>query len=159
MRRGIIVALRSLSPLLARAGATAALVAVLGSSLVACYHPPAGLANCYEGLPLAEAVLNAPRGSYEFRGVRIVLPTEIERLVHRRFPHNHQGTTPVTASPGSRVCAFAFTGHFTAGQVAGASAGASGKAAIVLITTSRQLLFSLVLATLPERFSRVFTTP
>jgi hypothetical protein len=154
-----MVALRSLSPLLARAAASAVLVAALGSSLGACYHPPAGLANCYEGLPLAEAVLNASRGSYEFRGVKMVRPVEMERLVKSRFPHNPQGTTPVTATPGSRDCAFAFTGHFTAGQVAGASASASGKAAVVLITTSRQLLFSLVLAKLPEPFSRVFTTP
>ena len=153
-----MLALRSLSPLLARAGATAALVAVLGSSLVACYHPPVGLANCYEGLPLAEAVLNTPRGSYDFHGVRIVLPTEIERLVHRRFPHNHQGTTPVTASPGSRVCAFAFTGHFPAGQVAGASAGASGRRPSC---SSPQAASSSSASCLPRSrsFSRVFTTP
>ena len=41
--------------------------------VVACTHPklptpPVGLADCYEGLPLAEGALNAPRGSYQFHG-------------------------------------------------------------------------------------------
>jgi hypothetical protein len=55
------------------------------------------------------------------------------------------------------VCAFAFTGNFPAGQVAFAPQKVSGKAAIVLVTTKDKLLFSFVLAKLPENFARTFT--
>jgi len=41
--------------------------------------------------------------------------------------------------------------------VAGAPSKVSGKAAIVLTTTDRKLLFSFVLAKLPVNFSRPFT--
>jgi hypothetical protein len=80
------------------------------------------------------------------------------RLVRQRFPKAPTSTyrpPPV----GSKVCAFAFTGNFPAGQVAEAPAGASGKAAVVLTTTERQLLFSFVLTKLPESFSQAFTKP
>ncbi|GEM_PF-2222716 len=141
-----------------RAWATALVVALLGTGLGACHHPspPTGLADCYQGLPLAEAALNSPDRDYHFQGVRLVEPRAFERLVERRYPHSPHGTTLVTVRAGSRVCAFAFTGTFAAGQVAGSSPGTSGKAAIVLVTTDRRLLFSFVLARLPAHFSRPF---
>lgn len=116
--------------------------------------PPVGLANCYQGLPLAVAALNAPKGTYKFSGVQLVRPGHLTKLVHRRFPHSKSASynpPPV----GTQVCAFAFTGTFPAGQVADAPAGVSGKAAIVLVTTHRQLLFSFVLAKLPISFSQL----
>jgi hypothetical protein len=138
--------------------------ACLGFGLPACKHPglplqvspPVGLKNCFEGLPLAEGALNAPSASYVFRGVKLVTPSVMTRLVKRRFPKNPSSSyrpPPI----GTKVCAFAFTGNFPAGQVAQAPVNASGKAAIVLTTTDRHLLFSFVLAKLPENFSRAFT--
>jgi hypothetical protein len=158
MRQGTTVPLANLLRALPRTLTAAVVAAALCTILGACYHPspPVGLANCYEGLPLAETALDAPDGSYQFHGVKMVRPDQMERLVQSRFPGSHPGVAQVRAKAGSRVCAFAFTGHFAAGQVAGAPAAASGKAAVVLITTDRQLLFSFVLATLPERFSRSF---
>jgi len=141
-----------------RAAAYVLAVLALALGLGACAHlsPPVGLKNCYQDLPLAEGALNAPRGSYVFRGVKLVNPDVMARLVRRRFPHNPSASyKPPTA--GSRVCAFAFTGNFAAGQVATAPSGASGKAAIVLTTTERTLLFSFVLARLPENFARAMT--
>ena len=143
----------------ARALATAVLVMALSSGLGACYHPspPTGLADCYEGLPLAEAALNVPGHDYHFQGVKLLLPRVLEHLVRRRYPASSHGTTPVTVKPTVSVCAFAFTGNFTPGQVAGSPPGAAGRAAIVLVTTDRKLLFSFVLTKLPARFDRPFT--
>lgn len=148
--------------LVRRAGRLAtciALAAALGGGLAACSHttlpvsPPVGLKNCFEDLPLAEGTLNVPKGSYVFRGVKLVSPKVMATLVRRRFPH--AASSSYTPPPvGTRVCAFAFTGSFPAGQVAEAPPNASGKAAIVLTTTDRRLLFSFVLAKLPESFSR-----
>jgi hypothetical protein len=132
---------------------------MLAFGLAACsarLAPPVGLANCYQDLPLAEGALNAPKGSYKFHGVRLVSPREMARLVRQRFPHNPSASYKPPPA-GSKVCAFAFTGTFPAGQVAMAPSGVSGKAAIVLTTTKRQLLFSFVLAELPVAFSRPFT--
>jgi hypothetical protein len=142
------------------------LAAGVGIGLPACSHttlglpvsPPSGLRNCFEDLPLAEGALDAPTSSYVFRGVKFVSPKVMARLVRQRFPEMPSSTyhpPPV----GSKVCAFAFTGNFPAGQVAEAPAGAAGKAAVVLTTTSRRLLFSFVLAKLPESFSQAFTHP
>ena len=110
----------------------------LSTGAVACSHlklpaPPVGLSDCYEGLPLAEGALNAPRGTFQFHGVKLVNPHVMQRLVRSRFPKNPSSVPPVAA--GTRVCAFAFTGNFPAGQVAFAPQNVSGKAAIVLVTT------------------------
>jgi len=136
------------------------LLLAMGVSIAfpACTHPslpvfPVGVKNCFEDLPLAEGALNAPKASYQFRGVKLVKPKEMANLVRRRFPKNPSASykpPPV----GSKVCAFAFTGDFTAGQVAEAPPNVSGKAAVVLTTTNRQLLFSFVLDTLPEAFGK-----
>lgn len=142
--------------------ATAALwlgvATAIGLGVPACAHPalpvvPLGLKNCFEDLPLAEGALNAPKSSYQFRGAKLVSPREMANLVRRRFPHNPSASYRPPPS-GSKVCAFAFTGDFTAGQVAEAPSNVSGKAAIVLATTDRQLLFSFVLAKLPETFGQ-----
>lgn len=125
-----------------------------GTAACARPSPPVGLSDCYQSLPLAEGALNAPRGSYEFHGVKLVQPKLLARLVRQRS-HN---SPPLPSMPrGTRVCAFAFTGNFPAGQVAGAPGNVAGKAAIVLVTTDHKLLFSFVLPKLPERFSRPFT--
>ena len=131
--------------------------ALTGTFLSACSaHPPVGLANCYQDLPLAVGALNAPKGSYKLHGVKLVSPELMAHLVNKRFPDNPSSNyRPPPA--GSKVCAFGFTGEFPAGQVAMAPAHVSGKAAIVLTTTKRELLFSFVLAKLPVRFSRPFT--
>jgi hypothetical protein len=143
-----------------RAVAIGVMTAALSAGAAACAHPklpapPVGLADCYEGLPLAEGALNAPRGSYDFHGVKLVNPKVMERLVRSRFPKNPSSVPRVAT--GTRVCAFAFTGNFPAGQVASAPQNLSGKAAIVLVTTKEKLLFSFVLAKLPENFGRTFT--
>ena len=67
----------------------------------------------------------------------------MERLVSQRA---HKNPRCHPSGPGPSVCAFAFTGNFPAGQVAGSPANDSGKAAIVLVTTDHKLLFSFVLA-------------
>ena len=134
-----------------------ALVGTLSAGLSACHHPspPVGLGPCYESLPLAAGALDVPKASYIFHGVELVSPKDLTQLVKRRFPHNPSADfNPPT---GVKVCAFAFTGTFPADQVAGAPPGVSGKAAIVLTTTDRKLLFSFVLAKLPVNFSRPFT--
>jgi hypothetical protein len=136
------------------------LAAGVGVGLPACdptHLPPSGL-NCFEDLPLAEGALNAPESSYKFQGVKFVDPRVMARLVRQRFPKNPSSSYRPPPR-GSKVCAFAFTGNFPAGQVAEAPANASGKAAIVLTTTERQLLFSFVLAKLPEKFSQAITEP
>jgi hypothetical protein len=160
----MIMTLKSAGRRVPRSGLRAVAVGVMTAALslgaVACTHPklptpPVGLADCYEGLPLAEGALNAPRGSYVFHGVKLVKPAVMELLVRRRFPKNPSSVPPVAA--GTRVCAFAFTGNFPAGQVAFAPADVAGKAAIVLVTTKEKLLFSFVLAKLPENFAQTFS--
>jgi hypothetical protein len=148
-----------------RALASLALGGALALGLAACHHPdidlpgpPVGLKNCFEDLPLAEGALNAPKGSYVFHGVKLVSPKEMARAVKERFPKNpssHYVPPPL----GTKVCAFAFTGDFAAGQVAEAPENVAGKAAIVLTTTDRKLLFSFVLEKLPVSFGRAFTSP
>ena len=149
----------------------------MGVVLPACTHPslplpvspPVGLKNCFEDLPLAEGALNAPKTSYQFKGVKLVSPKVMAKLVRERPPDPPPPPPPPTPPPppknpsstykpppaGSLVCAFAFTGSFPAGQVAQAPPTVSGKAAIVLTSTDRALLFSFVVAKLPETFSRV----
>lgn len=142
-----------------RAALVPFLLAIIGASLAACsarITPPVGLANCYQDLPLAEGALNTPKDSYKFHGVRLVDPRLMAKLVRERFPDNPSASYKPPPA-GSKVCAFAFTGTFPAGQVAMAPAGVSGKAAIVLATTKRELLFSFVLDELPVAFSRHFT--
>lgn len=138
---------------------------VLGFGAAGCHNPnvlpvspPVGLKNCFEDLPLAAGALNAPKDSYQFHGVKFVSPKGLAKLVKERFPKSassHYTPPPV----GTKVCAFAFTGSFPAGQVAQAPPKISGKAAIVLTTTDRKLLFSFVLAKLPEDFGQAFTSP
>ncbi len=72
-RAGLSLPLKGLRSVL-RAVAVGFMTAALSAGVVACTHPklptpPVGLADCYEGLPLAEGALNAPRGSYQFHGV------------------------------------------------------------------------------------------
>lgn len=149
---------RSAGPLVGVAGA---IVVALALGLSACHGPslPVGLSTCYQSIPLAEESLNAPNDHYHyhFQGVKLVDPKIMEHLVKRRYPH----VVPprVRLVPHAKACAFAFTGDFKAGQVSGASPTAKGKAAILLFTTNRRPLFSFVLASLPERFSRTFTRP
>jgi len=133
------------------------LVGLLGLGLASCHHPspPIGLGPCYESLPLAEGALDVAKTSYVFHGVELVSPKDLTALVKHRFPHNPSAN--FRPPLGTKVCAFAFTGTFPADQVAGAPSGVSGKAAIVLTTTDRKLLFSFVLAKLPVSFSRPFT--
>jgi hypothetical protein len=140
----------------ARRLATVVLVLALSGGAAACARPspPVGLSDCYQSLPLAEGALNAPRGSYEFHGVKLLQPRLLERLVRQ---NSHSNPPLPSMARGTSVCAFAFTGNFPAGQVAGSPGKAAGKAAIVLVTTDHKLLFSFVLAKLPERFSRPFT--
>jgi len=145
-----------------RAAICIALAVTVGFGVPACTPtvviPPSGLKNCFEDLPLAEGALNAPAHSYLFHGVKLVSPKVMAKLVHERFPTDPASNyrPPPT---GSEVCAFAFTGNFPAGQVAEAPSDASGKAAVVLTTTDLHLLFSFVLAKLPESFSQAFTRP
>ena len=115
----MIMTLKSAGRRVPRSGLRAVAVGIMTAALslgaVACTHPklptpPVGLADCYEGLPLAEGALNAPRGSYVFHGVKLVKPAVMELLVRRRFPKNPSSVPPVAA--GTRVCAFAFTGNF-----------------------------------------------
>jgi hypothetical protein len=137
-------------------GATLALAAAV-PMLSGCHppSPPVGLSTCYESLPLAEGVLNLPKAEYTFKGVKLVSPRTMEHLVKERFPRMVPASLHLPAK--AQACAFAFTGNFTAGEVAGAPARAKGKAAIVLTTTDRKLLFSFVLSGLPEKFSRTFS--
>jgi hypothetical protein len=147
-----------LTPLgsLSRVVAAAAVVGALSGSASACAHPspPVGLADCYQSLPIAEAALNLPHTAYTFHGVILVRPRALERLVSQRA---HKNPKMPAVAPGTSVCAFAFTGNFTAGQVAGSPGNDTGKAAIVLVTTAHKLLFTFVLVKLPEDFSRPFT--
>jgi predicted secreted protein len=133
------------------------LTAGVSVGLPACSHTvlpvlPVGLKNCFEDLPLAEGALNAPKSNYRFKGVKLVTPKGMADLVRKRFPKNASASYKPPPA-GSQVCAFAFTGDFAAGQVAEAPQNASGKAAIVLTTTNRQLLFSFVLSKLPVGFT------
>lgn len=144
--------LRSLS----RAAVAAVVVAALGGTVSACARPspPVGLADCYQSLPIAEAALNLPRTSYQFHGVILVRPRILQKIVRQRA---HKNLPVPTVAPGTNVCAFAFTGNFAAGQVAGSPTNDAGKAVIVLVTTNHKLLFSFVLSKLPVDFSRPFT--
>jgi hypothetical protein len=141
---------------LTRAAVAALVAGALGGAVGACAHPspPVGLADCYQSLPIAEAALNAPRSSYQFHGVILVRPRNMQKIVQER---EHKNLPVPSVAPGTSVCAFAFTGNFAAGQVAGSPGNASGKAAIVLVTTNHKLLFSFVLVKLPEDFSRPYT--
>jgi len=149
--------LRSWAGSARRAILSIVLAAVASAGLSSCHHlsPPVGLGPCYESLPLAEGALDVPKASYVFHGVELVSPKDLTNLVKHRFPHNP--SADFNPPLGAKVCAFAFTGAFPADQVAGAPAGVAGKAAIVLTTTDRKLLFSFVLAKLPVNFSRPFT--
>lgn len=133
--------------------------ATLGLGVGACHGPslPIGLSTCYQSIPLAEGALNVPRAEYSFNGVKLVSPATMVLLVKRRYPHAVPASLHLSAN--AKACAFAFTGRFVAGEVAGAPPHAAGRAAIVLTTTGNDLLFSFVIASLPERFSRTFTRP
>lgn len=133
-------------------------VVLVGTGLSACHGPglpTVGLSDCYEDLPLAVAALNAPPKTYHFAGVRLVAPQAVARIVKHRFPGDH--SFKYTPSAGDQVCAFAFTGHFSPGQVSMAPPGRSGSAAIVMVTTKRSLLFSFLLPALPADFSQDFS--
>lgn len=137
--------------------AVLAVCSALATGLGGCSHsvlpkPPVGLSDCYESLPLAEGALNVPKTGYTFKGVKLVSPKVMEKLIKRRYPKTVPAHLNVSAT--TKVCAFAFTGKFSAGQVAGAQTNEAGQAAIVLTTTSRRLLFSFVIAKLPENFAR-----
>jgi hypothetical protein len=145
-------------PSLVAVTARVLVVALLGVTLSACHGPSlptVGLADCYEDLPLAVAALNAPPKTYHFAGVRLVKPQVVARIVKRRFPADH--SFKYTPSAADHVCAFAFTGHFSPGQVSMAPPGKSGSAAIVMVTTKRSLLFSFLLPALPADFSTDFS--
>jgi hypothetical protein len=148
--------MRTFSRSLLRFLVAAVVAGGLSGAVGACSHPspPVGLSDCYQSLPIAEAALNLPRTSYQFHGVILVRPRAMQRIVQERA---HKNLPVPSVAPGKNVCAFAFTGNFAAGQVAGSPANDSGKAAIVLVTTDHKLLFSFVLAKLPEDFSRPFT--
>ncbi|HET9058565.1 MAG TPA: hypothetical protein VFN61_01490 [Acidimicrobiales bacterium] len=133
-------------------------IGAFGLALVGCHGPglpTVGLANCYQDIPLAEAALNAPPKSYHFAGVRLVKPQAVARIVKHRFPGDH--SFKYVPAAGEQVCAFAFTGHFSPGQVSMAPPGKSGSAAIVMVTTKRSLLFSFLLPALPADFSQDFS--
>ena len=90
--------------------------------------------------PIAEAALNLPRTAYDFHGVILVRPRAMERLVSQRA---HKNLPVPSVRRGQTVCAFAFTGNFPGGQVAGSPTNDSGKAAIVLVTTNHKLALQL----------------
>ena len=140
-----------------RTSGALALAGILTVGLSSCHHlsPPVGLGPCYESLPLAEGALDMPKASYVFHGVELVSPKDMAALVKRRFPHNPSAN--FNAPPGAKVCAFAFTGTFPSGQVAGAPTNVSGKAAIGADNEDRKLSVSSVLAQSPVNFSRPFT--
>lgn len=148
--------MRTFTRSVSRLVAAAVAAGTLGGAAAACSRPspPVGLSDCYQSLPIAEAALNLPRSSYQFHGVVLVHPRDMQRIVRERA---HRNLPVPSVAPGTKVCAFAFTGAFDAGQVAGSPANDSGKAAIVLVTTHHKLLFSFVLGKLPEDFSRPFT--
>jgi hypothetical protein len=153
----MIMTLKSVAGSARRTTIAIVLAGCLGAGLSSCHHPspPVGLGPCYESLPLAEGALDVPKASYVFHGVELVSPKDLTDLVRHRVPHNP--SADFNPPLGAKVCAFAFTGTFPANQVAGAPPAVSGKAAIVLTTTDRKLLFSFVLAKLPVDFSRPFT--
>ena len=117
--------------------------AVLGAG---CSVAPAPITNgavsaCFRALPTARGAIHDPKA--RFQGVQRIPADYVKRRLH------------ISVLPtDTEVCAFAFRGSFSAGQVDAAPITESGPYAVVLVTSRRlHLLRSFVGARLPARFS------
>ncbi len=122
---------------------------VISLAAAACgARPPLALgtgavSDCYRAIPVAATALHDDHSS--FLGVKRVAADVIEH----RFP----GTASRIEND-TQVCALAFRGSFTSGQVDGAPGSEHGSYAVVLISSRHlKLLRSFVGARLPERFT------
>ncbi|HWE55668.1 MAG TPA: hypothetical protein VG435_09150 [Acidimicrobiales bacterium] len=119
--------------------------------LAGCTHTP-GLSNgsvsvCYRAIPVGRSVINDPRAKL----------VGIHRIAADRVPSRSSTIAPTTTSAtgnladnDTTVCAMAFKGDFTAGQVEGAPSSQHGDYAIVVVTShSLKLVRAFVVDTLP----------
>lgn len=126
------------------------LLAVLPVLLPACSGPTPVVSNgsvsaCYRAIPVGRAALADPRA--RLIGVHRI-PVEAVRKDLPASARDELATESDTA-----VCAMAFHGNFTAGQVRLAGPEASGDYALVLVSSRKlHLVASLVLKKLPHAF-------
>jgi hypothetical protein len=127
-------------------------VICLGSLLSSCGTPHPGLSNgsvsaCYRAIPTALAAVHDDHAT--LIGVHRVAADQVK-------PHLPPAAQSVLAGDDdTSVCAVAFKGAFTAGQVQLAPPTEQGKYAVVLVTTRHlNVLTSAVLATLPKAFGK-----
>jgi hypothetical protein len=137
-----------------RSAAAVATVAVgLGLAGAGCSKPDlSGLTGsvsaCYRAIPVATQAVHDPKA--RLLGVHRVPAGKV--VVH--LPVADQTMVQGDAV----VCAVAFKGPFTAGQVDKARSSDQGPYAVVLVSSRRlQLVASFVLTTLPKRFQGRFT--
>ena len=113
-----------------------------------CGAPHVGISNgsisaCYRALPAARSAVHDPKA-------RLV---GVHRVPADHIPPRLRSITSLPHELDVAVCAVAFRGTFAAGQVTGARPGASGKYAVVIITTKHlKILASYVGDRLPRSF-------
>ena len=122
------------------------------ATLAACGAPHPGISNgsvsaCYRAIPTARAAVHD--GHATLIGVHRV-PADRVKL---HLPPAAQAE--LGGDDDTSVCAFAFKGTFTPGQVELAPAAEQGKYAVVLVTTRNlYVLTSAVLTSLPKAFGK-----
>jgi hypothetical protein len=125
--------------------AGALIVGACGGPNVSLSLKPDTVSACYRGLPTARAAVNEPAA--KLRGVR--------REPYDTLVKTLPGVAEPPGDDDTEVCAFAFSGTFTAGQVLGAPASAEGTYAVVVISSkSLDLMVSYVGDRLPRHLSR-----
>ena len=139
-------------PARTQAGALTAGIVLAASLLASCSSARSDLGttdeSCYLTLPTAARAVG---GHGHLEGVRKFSFSDLHGMAPRLYGElAHDDLTPKQA-----VCLAAYTGHFTASDVAkplGRRSGTSAVAVAVVTTPANRLLGTLILTKLPVRF-------
>lgn len=132
--------------------ASLTLAAALGVSGCSAGRPPLGVGSgsanvCFRALPVARRAIHEPRA-------RLV---GLQRLPADQLERHLSPANVAVIENDATVCAFAFHGSFTPGQVTDAAPTQSGAYAIVLVTSKRlHLVHAFVTDRLPRHFRHPF---
>ena len=135
-----------------RAGALTAGIVVAALLLASCSSARSDLGttdeSCYLALPTAAKAVG---GHGHLEGVRKFSFSSLHGMAPRLYVQLAHGDV----GPKQAVCLAAYTGHFTASEVAkplGHRSGTSAVAVAVVTTPANRLLGTLILTKLPARF-------
>ena len=121
------------------AGAATAAVALVTAACTTGGFTRGSVTGCFRTLPTAESALHATKA--RLLGVHLVPADHLPRQVRPLVPPEDDAA----------VCAVAYSGSFSAGQVIGAQPEASGRYAVVLVDARHpHVVASYVSAELPK---------